>query len=82
MTVSLDNTSEQQARRWFRERLEHFTADKHPSELATPVGVLHLGFDAETHWGPGYGRLQAPENVLRPLGELVSHALNDLSRHR
>ncbi len=83
LTVPLDDdTSAQAARRWFASQLERFAAEEHPLVLETPVAVLHLGFDAaDSHWGPGYGPLEAPADVLRPLGELVGRALDDLSPH-
>jgi hypothetical protein len=83
LTVRPDNDrSAHAAREWFTSELERFAAEEPPTTLAMPVAVLQLGFDnARTHWGPGYGPMSAPAKVLRPLSDLVGHALEDLSRH-
>lgn len=83
LTVPSDgDRSAHAARRWFTSELERFVAEEPPTTLRMPVAVLQLGFDDDrTHSGPGYGPLGAPETVLRPLGELIGYALDDLSSH-
>jgi hypothetical protein len=60
--------------------LEEFLAKADSERLALNTIVVNLGFDDETGWGPGYGPLDGPAELQRPLEQLISHALSDLQR--
>jgi hypothetical protein len=80
LSSSGNETSPADAGTRFVAMLEDFLAKADCERLALQCIVVNLGFDDETRWGPGYGPLDAPRELQRPLEELIGHALDDLQR--
>jgi hypothetical protein len=79
MTVSPGaDLTEAEARRRFARHLDRFIAEESAPELSAPTVVLRLGLGPDGETGPGYGPLNAPQHLHRPLRELIDLARSDL----
>ena len=83
LTLSPDaDVTEPEARRRFARHLDRFIVDGSASELLASTVVLRLGLEPHGETGPGYGPLNAPQHLRRPLRELIDLARSDLEPKR